>query len=178
MPTRSSDNTFGFPSVLIVATPLTKSVQTTCHQYHHYSPASRFQPPIITIHRHTHTRAHTLSHTDTKHKAQSTHIHIHTRTHTVNTHIAHTQTHTDTHTHTSTHTRAQSHMYTNTHTSSFGDKHPVPHTATHHPSYTRHYSSYCNTGPAFGNRAVPTDTFGACLLGWDGGDNHNHQCGR
>eukprot|EP00812_Abedinium_dasypus_P012961 NODE_6467_length_504_cov_201.861915.p3 GENE.NODE_6467_length_504_cov_201.861915~~NODE_6467_length_504_cov_201.861915.p3 ORF type:complete len:119 (+),score=23.32 NODE_6467_length_504_cov_201.861915:42-398(+) len=33
-----------------------------------------------------------------------------------------------------------------------------------------HYSSYCNTGPAFGNRAVPTDTFGACILGWAGGD--------
>uniref|UniRef100_A0A7S0AU02 Glycoside hydrolase family 5 domain-containing protein n=1 Tax=Pyrodinium bahamense TaxID=73915 RepID=A0A7S0AU02_9DINO len=33
-----------------------------------------------------------------------------------------------------------------------------------------HYSSYCNTGPAFGNRSVPTDTFGACILGWAGGD--------
>merc|ERR1712070_19427 len=26
-----------------------------------------------------------------------------------------------------------------------------------------HYSSYCNTGPDFGNR---TKTFGACILGW------------
>jgi hypothetical protein len=33
-----------------------------------------------------------------------------------------------------------------------------------------HYSSYCNTGPSFGNRNVPDDTFGACLLGWAGGD--------
>eukprot|EP00940_MAST-03C_sp_MAST-3C-sp2_P001949 g1949.t1 len=33
-----------------------------------------------------------------------------------------------------------------------------------------HYSSYCTTGPWFGNRSVPDDTFGACLLGWDGGD--------
>merc|ERR1712159_208512 len=33
-----------------------------------------------------------------------------------------------------------------------------------------HYSSYCNTGPAFGNRSVPTDTFGACILGWASGD--------
>jgi hypothetical protein len=33
-----------------------------------------------------------------------------------------------------------------------------------------HYSSYCNTGPAFGNRSVPQETFGACLLGWAGGD--------
>eukprot|EP00035_Acanthoeca_spectabilis_P019869 m.429993 g.429993 ORF g.429993 m.429993 type:complete len:452 (-) comp17104_c0_seq1:443-1798(-) len=32
-----------------------------------------------------------------------------------------------------------------------------------------HYSSYCNTGPWFGNRTVPTDTFGGCLLGWAGG---------
>jgi hypothetical protein len=32
-----------------------------------------------------------------------------------------------------------------------------------------HYSSYCNTGAAFGNRTVPTDTFGACILGWGGG---------
>jgi hypothetical protein len=30
------------------------------------------------------------------------------------------------------------------------------------------YSSYCTTGPAFGNRAVPADTFGACILGWGG----------
>jgi len=33
-----------------------------------------------------------------------------------------------------------------------------------------HYSSYCNTGPAFGNRTAPSDTFGACILGWDLGD--------
>eukprot|EP00466_Bigelowiella_natans_P016780 jgi/Bigna1/89145/estExt_fgenesh1_pg.C_440091 len=33
-----------------------------------------------------------------------------------------------------------------------------------------HYSSYCNTGPSFGNRSVPEDTFGACILGWAGGD--------
>jgi len=32
------------------------------------------------------------------------------------------------------------------------------------------YSSYCTTGPAFGNRAVPADTFGACILGWGGGN--------
>jgi len=33
-----------------------------------------------------------------------------------------------------------------------------------------HYSAYCNTGPPFGNRSVPDDTFGACILGWAGGD--------
>jgi hypothetical protein len=33
-----------------------------------------------------------------------------------------------------------------------------------------HYSCYCNTGPWFGNRKVPEDTFGGCLLGWDNGD--------
>jgi hypothetical protein len=33
-----------------------------------------------------------------------------------------------------------------------------------------HYSSYCTTGPAFGNRKVPDETFGACILGWGGGD--------
>ncbi len=33
-----------------------------------------------------------------------------------------------------------------------------------------HYSCYCNTGPWFGNRKVPDDTFGGCLLGWDNGD--------
>ena len=33
-----------------------------------------------------------------------------------------------------------------------------------------HYSSYCNTGPAFGNRSVPGDTFGACILGWASGN--------
>jgi hypothetical protein len=30
-----------------------------------------------------------------------------------------------------------------------------------------HYSAYCTTGPAFGNRAVPS--FGACILGWGAG---------
>ena len=33
-----------------------------------------------------------------------------------------------------------------------------------------HYSAYCTTGSAFGSRAVPSDTFGACILGWAGGD--------
>ena len=33
-----------------------------------------------------------------------------------------------------------------------------------------HYSSYCTTGPAFGNRVVPDETFGACILGWGGGE--------
>ena len=33
-----------------------------------------------------------------------------------------------------------------------------------------HYSSYCNTGPWFGNRSVPTETFGACILGWASGN--------
>jgi hypothetical protein len=33
-----------------------------------------------------------------------------------------------------------------------------------------HYSSYCNTGPSFGNLAVPEETFGGCILGWGGGD--------
>ena len=33
-----------------------------------------------------------------------------------------------------------------------------------------HYSSYCTTGPAFGDRKVPEETFGACILGWAGGD--------
>jgi hypothetical protein len=32
-----------------------------------------------------------------------------------------------------------------------------------------HYLSYCNTGPAFGNRTVSSDTFRACILGWAGG---------
>ena len=31
-----------------------------------------------------------------------------------------------------------------------------------------HYSAYCTTGPAFGNRTVPNATFGACILGWAG----------
>lgn len=31
-----------------------------------------------------------------------------------------------------------------------------------------HYSAYCNTyAPWFGNMSVPSDTFGACILGWD-----------
>lgn len=33
-----------------------------------------------------------------------------------------------------------------------------------------HYSCYCNTGPSFGNRSVPDDTFGGCILGWAGGN--------
>lgn len=33
-----------------------------------------------------------------------------------------------------------------------------------------HYSAYCTTGAAFGNRAAPADTFGACILGWAGGN--------
>lgn len=33
-----------------------------------------------------------------------------------------------------------------------------------------HYSSYCNTGPDFGNLSVPDETFGGCMLGWGGGD--------
>ena len=33
-----------------------------------------------------------------------------------------------------------------------------------------HYSSYCTTGPWFGDRRVPSETFGACILGWDGGN--------
>ena len=32
-----------------------------------------------------------------------------------------------------------------------------------------HYSAYCTTGSAFGNRSVPDETFGACILGWAGG---------
>ena len=38
-----------------------------------------------------------------------------------------------------------------------------------------HYSSYCTTGPAFGNRAVPNATFGACILGWAGASTTFHQ---
>ena len=38
-----------------------------------------------------------------------------------------------------------------------------------------HYSAYCNTGPSFGDRAVPEDTFGACILGWAGGAS-NYSC--
>jgi hypothetical protein len=37
-----------------------------------------------------------------------------------------------------------------------------------------HYSSYCTTGPDFGNRSVAkNETFGACILGWGAGNNHN-----
>ena len=34
-----------------------------------------------------------------------------------------------------------------------------------------HYSAYCNTGSSFSamNLTVPTETFGACILGWGGG---------
>lgn len=38
-----------------------------------------------------------------------------------------------------------------------------------------HYSAYCNTGPAFGNRSVPDATFGACILGWASGAS-NYSC--
>ena len=38
-----------------------------------------------------------------------------------------------------------------------------------------HYSSYCNTGPAFGNREPIVDTWGACILGWAGGTS-TRQC--
>ena len=38
-----------------------------------------------------------------------------------------------------------------------------------------HYSAYCTTGAAFGNRSVPADSFGACILGWAGG-NENYTC--
>lgn len=37
-----------------------------------------------------------------------------------------------------------------------------------------HYSSYCTTGPSFGNRSVPSATFGGCMLGWAGGDSSYH----
>ena len=33
-----------------------------------------------------------------------------------------------------------------------------------------HYSAYCTTGASFGNRSVPRDTFGACILGWGDGN--------
>jgi hypothetical protein len=38
-----------------------------------------------------------------------------------------------------------------------------------------HYSSYCNTGPDFGNLSVPDETFGGCILGWAGG-NSQYSC--
>jgi hypothetical protein len=37
-------------------------------------------------------------------------------------------------------------------------------------------SSYCNTGPWFGNRKVPEETFGACILGWGSGDSAPGNC--
>ena len=37
-----------------------------------------------------------------------------------------------------------------------------------------HYSAYCTTGESFGNRSVPEDTFGACILGWASG--HSSFC--
>jgi len=39
-----------------------------------------------------------------------------------------------------------------------------------------HYSSYCNTGPWFGNKKVPEETFGGCLLGWGSGDSTKCDC--
>jgi hypothetical protein len=49
-------------------------------------------------------------------------------------------------------------------------------TAAHHISHTYwHYSSYCDTDPAFGNRTAPQDTFGACFLGWESG-NSDYKC--
>ncbi len=33
-----------------------------------------------------------------------------------------------------------------------------------------HYSDYCTTAPEFGNRKIPEETFGACILGWGGGN--------
>ncbi|CAK0812276.1 unnamed protein product, partial [Prorocentrum cordatum] len=40
-----------------------------------------------------------------------------------------------------------------------------------------HYSAYCNTDNKFrnwfGNLTVPTETFGACILGWGGGNSSN-----
>ena len=33
-----------------------------------------------------------------------------------------------------------------------------------------HYSSYCNTNSSyFGNKKIPEESFGACILGWEGG---------
>jgi hypothetical protein len=33
-----------------------------------------------------------------------------------------------------------------------------------------HYSSYCNTDAYyFGNKKIPDETFGACILGWANG---------
>eukprot|EP00756_Hemistasia_phaeocysticola_P014544 Hpha_TRINITY_DN15343_c2_g1::TRINITY_DN15343_c2_g1_i3::g.88394::m.88394 len=39
-----------------------------------------------------------------------------------------------------------------------------------------HYSSYCNTGPWFGNKKVPEETFGGCLLGWGSGSSSKCDC--
>ena len=33
-----------------------------------------------------------------------------------------------------------------------------------------HYSCYCDTGGAFGDKMVPKETFGGCMLGWGSGD--------
>ena len=49
---------------------------------------------------------------------------------------------------------------------------PVARAANISHSYW-HYSSYCNTGASFGNRTVPEDTFGACILGWADGNSSN-----
>lgn len=41
-----------------------------------------------------------------------------------------------------------------------------------------HYSAYCTTSvPAFGQRSVPNETFGACILGWAGAY-HKQPCSR
>ena len=37
-----------------------------------------------------------------------------------------------------------------------------------------HYSRYCDTAPQFGSKLPPL-SFGACILGWDGG-NANKTC--
>eukprot|EP00937_MAST-01D_sp_MAST-1D-sp2_P004056 g4056.t1 len=37
-----------------------------------------------------------------------------------------------------------------------------------------HYSAYCDTGAPFGNKHVPDQTFGACILGWGAG--HPTKC--
>lgn len=53
----------------------------------------------------------------------------------------------------------------------FGDCHAWVAAAAANISHSYwHYSSYCTTGPSFGNRTVPTDTFGGCMLGWAGGN--------
>jgi len=37
-----------------------------------------------------------------------------------------------------------------------------------------HYSNYCDTGPEFGNKKIPSETFGGCILGW--GSGHVDRC--